>query len=144
MPVKPVPEGFHTVTPYLVVDDVPALIAFLREAFDAEELSRTTLDGGRVMHAQVRIGDSNVMMGEATEGSPALNAALYLYVPNVDASHARAVAAGGESVMEPADQLYGDRTAGVRGPGGVSWWLGTHVEDVSPEEIASRARELER
>ena len=142
MPVKPVPEGFHAVTPYLVVDDVPALVDFLRAAFDAEERHRTTLDSGRVMHAQVQIGDSPVMMGEAMEGFPALNAALYLYVPDVDAAHARALAAGGESIMEPTDQFYGDRTAGVRGPGGVSWWLGTHIEDVAPAEVERRARDL--
>lgn len=140
MPVKPIPDGFHTVIPYLVVEGVPRLIEFLQAAFDAKETHRTTLPGGRVMHAQVQIGDSMIMMGEGGEGHPAMPCALYLYVPDTDTVYRKAIEAGGESIMEPADQFYGDRNAGVKGPCGNSWWIGTHVEDVAPEELARRAQ----
>jgi PhnB protein len=144
MAVSPIPEGFHTVTPYLVVEGVSRLIEFLQDAFDAKDTHRTTLPGGRVMHAQVQIGDSMIMMGEAMEGQPAMPCALYLYVPDTDAVYHKAVAAGGTSIMEPADQFYGDRNAGVKGPCGNLWWIGTHIEDVDPEEIARRAQARER
>jgi PhnB protein len=140
MPAQPIPEGFHTVTPYLVVEGVPRLLEFLEAAFDAKDVHRTTLAGGRVMHAQLQIGDSMIMMGEAREGCPAMPRSIYLYVPDTDAVYRKAVAAGGTSLMEPADQFYGDRNAGVQDPCGNQWWIGTHVEDVDPEVIARRAQ----
>jgi uncharacterized glyoxalase superfamily protein PhnB len=141
MPVKPVPEGFHTVTPYLVVKGVVRLIEFLKAAFDAVELERTHDSGGRVMHAMVRIGDSVVMMGETIEGFPPMPCSLYLYVPDTDAVYRQAIAAGGVSLMEPADQFYGDRNAGVLDQSGNKWWIATHIEDMPSEELARRARE---
>ena len=115
---KTVPEGFSTVTPYLLVDGVPALINFLQSAFDAEEIMRSTLGDGTVNHAQVKIGDSMVMMGQAQKEYPAMPAMLYLYVDDVDGVYAQALAAGGKALREPTDQEYGDRAAGVRGPSG--------------------------
>ncbi len=143
MAVKPIPDGFHTVTPYLIVEGVSALIDFLKAAFNAKEHHRTTLPNGRVMHAQVQIGDSMIMMGEAMEGFPAMPASIYLYVPDTDAMYRKAIEAGAQSVMEPADQFYGDRNAGVRDAAGNMWWIGTHIEDVAPEEIAKRAQTRE-
>jgi PhnB protein len=138
-PVKPIPDGFHTVTPYMMVADAAGLIDFLVAAFGATELERHTMDG-RVMHAQVKLGDSMIMMGEASpdQGGP-MPASTYLYVPNVDEVHASAVAAGATSLMAPADQFYGDRSGGVKDAWGNMWWIGTHVEDVSSEEIDRRA-----
>jgi uncharacterized glyoxalase superfamily protein PhnB len=144
MAVQPIPDGFHTVTPYLVVEEVPRLIEFLAAAFGGEETARTTAPDGRIMHAQVKIGDSVVMMGGATEEFPALQTAIYLYVEDTDATYERAVQAGGESLFEPDDQFYGDRMAGVRGPAGNFWWIATHVEGVDPDQVERRAAERER
>ncbi len=138
MTVTPIPEGFRTVTPYLVVAGVPRLIAFLSAAFGAQEIERTQGPDGRVMHAQVRIGDSVVMMGEAMEGFPAVPSHIYLYVPDADTVFRAGIGAGGVSVMEIATQPYGDRCGGVRDPSGNTWWIATHVEDVPPDELARR------
>lgn len=139
MPVKPIPEGYHTVTPYLVVPGAGRLIEFLKEAFKAEEVERMSQPDGTVMHAEVRIGDSIIMMGESSDKFPAMPAAIYLYVPDIDAVYKRALAAGAASTMEPANQFYGDRNAGVKDPSGNLWWIATHVEDVPREEMAKRA-----
>jgi PhnB protein len=139
MATNPIPEGYHTVTPYLIVDDADAVIAFLREAFGAEELMRMNMPDGSVMHAELQIGDSKLMLGGASERWPAHSAVLHLYMEDVDATYLRALAAGAESVMEPADQFYGDRQAGVRDAAGNQWWIATHVEDVPPEEIQRRS-----
>lgn len=139
MAVKPVPDGYHTVTPYLVVDDVARLIAFIEQAFGARETHRTKGPDGTIRHAEAQIGDSRVMMGQARDPWKPMPAAIYLYVPDTDATYQRAVAAGGKSLMEPANQFYGDRNAGVADPMGNYWWIGTHVEDVSPEELERRA-----
>ncbi len=139
MPVKPVPDGYHTVTPYLIVKGAAALIDFLKRAFDATQKHRTAMPNGVVMHAEVRIGDSPVMMGEVPKGWTPQTSSLYLYVPDVDALYSRAIAAGAESVAAPTNQFYGDRMAGVKDPCGNTWWMATHIEDVPPEEIARRA-----
>ena len=138
MSVKPIPEGFHTLTPYIVVSGVGKLIDFLKAAFEAKEILRHCRPDGAVMHAQFQIGDSFIMMGELPPGKPALQTALYLYVPDVDAVYARAVAAGGVSIMAPMDMFYGDRNGGVTDAWGNQWWIATHVEDVSGEEIDRR------
>lgn len=141
MTVKPVPEGYHTLTPYLIVDDVDRLIDFLKTAFDATEKERMPGKDGRTGHADVLIGDSHVMMGRAQPEWPAQPCMIYVYVPDTDAAYARALAAGGTSVQEPADMFYGDRNAGVKDPTGNSWWIATHREDLTPEELARRAKE---
>ncbi|VCU70905.1 Glyoxalase-like domain protein [Pigmentiphaga humi] len=141
MTVKPIPEGFHTVTPYVSVTGADRFIEFLKNAFDAEEQYR--LDSPRgIGHAQVSIGDSNIMISEKCDEWPSHPASLYLYVPDVDAVYRQALAAGATSVTEPADQFYGDRSAGVRDAFGNTWWIGTHIEDVPNEEIARRAQAL--
>jgi uncharacterized glyoxalase superfamily protein PhnB len=138
MAVKPIPEGYHTVTPYLIVPGVPKLIDFLKAAFGAEETHRMAGPDGTVMHAQVRIGDSVVMMAEAAGPWKPMPAGIYLYVEDTDATYRRALEAGATSLMEPADQFYGDRSAGVKDPSGNSWWIATHKEDVPPEELRRR------
>ena len=139
MTVKPVPDGYHTVTPYLVVQDVAGLTDFLEQAFDAQEMVRMGSPGGSIMHAEVRIGDSMVMMGEAGENNPPMPAMLHLYLEDADAAYRRALEAGAISLREPEDQFYGDRTAGVKDDFGNQWWLATHIEDVTPEEMQRRA-----
>ncbi len=139
MPVKPVPETFHTITPYLVVPDARTLLEFVQKAFDARPVHVMHGPNGTVGHADVVIGDSHVMMGTARPGSPAMPATLYLYVPDCDAAYARALGAGAVSISEPATQFYGDRHGAVSDSNGNQWWLATHVEDVSPEELEKRA-----
>lgn len=140
MPAKPIPDGFHTVTPYLNVEGADAFISFLQQVFDAEQLFRMDAPDGTIGHAQVRIGDSIVMISEKCAEWPASPGSLYLYVPDTDAVYAKALDAGATSVMAPADQFYGDRNAGVRDPYGNVWWIGTHIEDVPPAELERRGK----
>ena len=135
---KAVPEGHHTVTPYLVVEGVPKLIDFLKQAFGAEERLRMPRPDGTVMHAEVRIGDSIVMMGEPMGEWKPMPGMLHLYVDDTDSLYKRALQAGATSLREPSDEFYGDRAAGVRDPSGNHWWIATHMEDLSPEELAKR------
>jgi PhnB protein len=140
MPVNFIPDGYHTVTPYLVVDNVAQVLEFAKKAFDAKESHPPMRrpDGG-IAHAEVQIGDSRVMMGERNAQFPAMPGMLYLYVPDVDASYRRAIEAGGVSVAEPADQFYGDRHGGVKDACGNQWWVATHKEDVPFDEMMRRA-----
>jgi uncharacterized glyoxalase superfamily protein PhnB len=142
MAVKPIPDGYHTVTPYLTVADAEAQIDFLQKAFGAEETYRHTDDKGRVGHAEVRVGSSMLMIGQARDQWTPKPACFYLYVEDVDALYKRAVAAGGKKLQEPANQPYGDRSGGVEDSLGNQWWIGTHIEDVSPEEIQRRYSEM--
>ena len=143
--VKPIPEGYHTVVPYVVAADAEALLEFLKTGLNAKEIEVMRYPDGRVWHGDVVIGDSHVMLSQATEQHPAMPATLYLYVPDTDAAYRAALAAGGTSVMEPATQFYGDRNAGVKDSNGNMWYFGTHVEDVSPEEMRRRqAEEVEK
>jgi uncharacterized glyoxalase superfamily protein PhnB len=138
MPVKPIPEGYHGVTPYLVVEDAAGTIQFAQTAFGAHERFRSTAPDGSVMHAEITIGDSVVMIGQASDQWQPTNAMLHMYVEDVDAAYERALAAGATSIREVRDEFYGDRSGGVQ-TGTVTWWLATHVEDVSPEEIDRRS-----
>ena len=133
------PEGFHSVTPYLTVQDAAKLLDFLKQAFGAEEIGRYPEPNGRIAHACVKIGDSMIEMSDCTDEWPATPCSLHFYVPDVDAVYQRAVKAGGVSLREPADQFYGDRNAGVEDPEGNYWWIGTRVEDLSPAELKRRA-----
>jgi uncharacterized glyoxalase superfamily protein PhnB len=140
MAVKPIPNGYHTVTPYLTVRGAANVIEFLKQAFGAEmpkEIIKRP--DGSIMHAQVKIGDSLVMIAEESEMAKAAPSTLYLYVPNVDSAYERAVKFGGQSIMEPMDMFYGDRSGGVKDPSGNSWFLATHKEDVAPQELQKRA-----
>lgn len=136
--VNPVPDGYGTVTPYLIVEDVDGLLAFTARAFGATTLARFEGPDGRVMHAEAQLGTSRIMMGQANEQWPPLPASLHLYVDDVDSVYRRAVEAGGTSLREPETMFYGDRSGGVRDAWGNQWWLATHVEDVSEEEMAKR------
>ncbi|MCB0210956.1 MAG: VOC family protein [Anaerolineae bacterium] len=139
MTVQPIPEGYHTVTPYLIVSGVPQLIDFVKEAFGAEELVRMAQGDGTIGHAEVKIGTSRVMMGEASGNFKPMPTMLHLYVEDTDAFYQSALQAGATSIMEPVDQFYGDRMGAVQDAFGNQWWIATHVEDVPPEEIAKRA-----
>ena len=138
--VNPIPEGFHTVTPYLLVEGCAGLIEFLKAGFSAAETSRHAWPDGRIMNAQMKIGSSMVMLGDAPAGYPPMKSMLYLYVPDVDAVYNRAVAAGGKVVAAPVDQFYGDRSGAVSDPCGNVWWISTRKEDVREEDLAMRAR----
>lgn len=141
--VKPVPEGYHTLTPYLVVDGAERIVQFMKNAFGAEFMFEPMMrPDGKIMHAELKIGDSVVMISDASERAKATSAMLHVYVPNVDAVYQMALKAGGTSVMEPADMFYGDRSGGVTDPAGNHWHIGTHVEDVSPAELKKRATEF--
>jgi uncharacterized glyoxalase superfamily protein PhnB len=139
MTVKPIPEGYHTVTPYLVVQGAAQLVEFLKQAFEAEEIHRMALPDGTISHAEVKIGDSRVMLSEASGEYKPMPAMLHLYVKDTDAVYQRALQAGATSLREPEDQFYGDRLGGLRDSFGNQWWLATHIEDVSPEEMTRRA-----
>lgn len=142
MPVNPIPEGYHTVTPYVMVQGAAKLIDFLKIAFDATEVERMASPDGTIMHAEVQIGDSKVMITDATMDWKPMPASFYVYVADTDAMYRRALQAGATSTMEPEDKFYGDRNAGVRDSFGNMWWIATHKEDVSLEEIERRARSM--
>ena len=141
---KTIPEGYHSVTPYLIVDDIDKQIAFLKDVFVAEQIEYMTDKNGTPMHAEVRIGDSVVMMGQASGEYKPMPCMLYVYVDDVDTVYEKAIKAGGVSLQEPTDQFYGDRSAGVRGPCGNSWYMATHIEDVTREEMERRAQAVAR
>ncbi len=145
--VKPIPDGYHSVTPYIVVDGGARAIEFYKQAFGATEVFRMDGPDGKVGHAEIKIGDSHVMLADehpeinargpqAFGGSPV---SLMLYVEDVDATVNRAVEAGAELTRPVADQFYGDRTGGIKDPFGHAWYIATHVEDVPPEELQKRA-----
>lgn len=142
---KPVPDGYHTVTPYLVVDGAEKVIRFMTEAFGAKPVFEPMMrPDGKIMHAEFRIGDSIVMIADASERAPATSVMVHLYVPDVDAVYQKALKAGGKSLMEPANQFYGDRSGGVIDPAGNRWHIGTHVEDIPPAELKKRAAEFQK
>jgi uncharacterized glyoxalase superfamily protein PhnB len=120
------PSGFRSVAPYLIVPRAPALMQFLRAAFDATEIMTVPQPDGSLMHAEVRIGDSVVELADESEQYPAMLAALHLYVPDAEETYRRALAAGAISLFDPADRPYGDREAGIRDPSGNVWYIATH------------------
>ncbi|HXH83279.1 MAG TPA: VOC family protein [Candidatus Tectomicrobia bacterium] len=146
MPVKPIPDGYHAVTPYLSIAGAAEALDFYRRAFGATEIMRMAQPDGRIGHAEMRIGDSRVMLADefpemnfrgprAIGGTPVH---LHLYVEDVDAVVARAVAAGATVVRPVQDQFYGDRSGTVADPYGHVWHVATHKEDVPPEEMRRR------
>jgi uncharacterized glyoxalase superfamily protein PhnB len=143
MAVKPIPEGYRTVTPYLIVNDADRFLQFVKSAFNAKVHGEHRGPDGSIMHADVMIGDSHVMMGQANERWPAITGSLYLYGPDVDATYQAALRAGAKSVQDVKDQFYGDRSGGVEDPAGVTWWISTRVEDVSPEELDRRMKAMQ-
>lgn len=144
--VSPIPEGYHAVTPYLCLNGAAEAIEFYKKAFGAIELMRFGAPGGKIGHAEIKIGDSHVMLADehpemdfrgpqSIGGSPVH---LHLYVEDVDSIFQQAVSAGGEELRPVKDQFYGDRSGTLRDPFGHVWHLSTHVEDVSPEEMEAR------
>ncbi len=138
--VRAVPEGYHTVTPFVIVKGAARFLDFMTEAFDAKELARVMVDGA-IGHAESRIGDSVVMAFDAKAGWPDTPAFLRLYVDDCEATYEQALAAGATSVTKPTAMPWGDRVARVRDPLGNLWWLMTRLEDVSPEEMERRMGE---
>jgi PhnB protein len=148
MAVKPIPEGYHTVTPYLAVDDAAEAIEYYKKAFGAKERVRMDGPDGKIGHAELEIGDSLVMLSDpfpqASMRPPkelgGTSASVFMYVEDVDAVVKQAVDAGATVTMEIADQFWGDRFGSVQDPFGHLWSIATHVEDVPPEEMAERAK----
>jgi PhnB protein len=148
MAVKPIPEGYHTLAPYLAVDNAAEAIDYYKEAFGAKERVRMEAPGGAIGHAELEIGDSVVMLSDpfpqASTKSPkelgGSSVSVFMYVEDVDAVVKQAVDAGATVLMEVADQFWGDRFGTVQDPFGHTWSVATHVEDVPPEEIAERAK----
>lgn len=148
--VKAVPEGYGSITPYLTVDGAARAIDFYTAAFGARERMRLEAPGGKLGHAEIEIGGGVVMLSDPWPGShsappPAggpVPVTIHLYVEDVDAGFARAIAAGATSVMPVKDQFYGDRSGMVRDPFGHVWYLATHVEDVPPEEMGRRMQAM--
>jgi PhnB protein len=148
MATKPIPEGYHTASPYLAVDDAARAIEYYVNAFGAKEVMRMDAPGGKVGHAELELGDSKIMLADpfpqASTRPPkelgGTSASVFLYVEDVDAVVKRAVDAGATVTMEVADQFWGDRFGTITDPFGHVWSIATHVEDVPPEEMAARAK----
>ncbi|MFB4320223.1 VOC family protein [Actinomadura sp. 21ATH] len=138
MPVKAIPEGYTTVTPWIINRDTAGVIGYLERAFGAEELGRVTDENGVIGHAEVRIGNAVVMLFDASPEWPVTPAFLRLYVEDARAVHRRAVEAGGTSVSEVTHLAFGDLVGRVRDPFGNLWWIQTRIEDVTEEELAER------
>lgn len=143
MTVKPIPDGYQNVIPYLLVDGASELTTFLTTAFDAKVRQRLDRPDGSIMHVELQIGDSIVMIGEPMAEFGAMPSSIYLYVEECDVVYGRAIEAGATSVMQPTDMTHaGERYGGVKDPSGNLWWIATHIEDVSPEEQARRVEAL--
>ncbi len=147
--VKPIPDGYHSITPYLIIKGAQKAMDFYTKAFGAQETFKMPGPDGQIGHAEMRIGDSMIMLADENPkmghksattlgGSPV---GILLYVDNVDEVFQRAVDAGAEIDRPIANQFYGDRTGGVKDPFGFRWYLSTHIEDVSPEEMQRRAEQ---
>src|SRR3954466_11670064 len=149
--VQPIPKGYHTVTPYLIIDGAAKAIDFYKKAFGATEMVRMPAPNGRIGHAEIKIGDSPIMMADehpemgyrcpnSTGNTPV---SILLYVEDADKIFNQAISAGAKSLKPMADQFYGDRMGTLQDPFGHVWSIGTHVEDVSPEEMKRRMSELQ-
>jgi PhnB protein len=146
--VKPVPEGYHTATPYLIFQDAAPAIDFYKKAFAATEIMRMNGPDGKVSHAEIKIGDSVIMLGSAPGSDLAAphklngsSVSIFLYLPDVNSTFKQAVSAGAKAVQPLEDMFWGDRFGRLVDPFGHSWSLATHVEDVAPAEMGKRAQE---
>jgi PhnB protein len=141
MAVKPIPDGYHAVTPYLVVEGADKLIDFMKEGLGAQERFRMPGVNDTVGHAEMQIGDSVVMLADSAsaDNNIKMPAMVHLYVEDCDAVYKSAIAAGASSYQEPETKFYGDRNAGVRDQFGNIWYMSTHVEDVPPDEMERRS-----
>ena len=145
---KPIPQGYHTITPQLTLDKAAETIDWYKKAFGAEEIGRHVGPDGKIMHAELKIGDSRFMVNDVMQGykgpqafggSPA---SLWLYVENSDSVFNRAISAGGKTVMPVADQFWGDRGGCLTDPAGYTWWVATRKEDLTPSELEQRSKEF--
>jgi PhnB protein len=144
--VKPIPEGLHTVTPHLVIRDAAKAIEFYKKAFGAQVVGVHHMPDGKVMHAELKIGDSRVMLADEFPGAPCLSPqtvggttnVLHIYVEDADSFYSRAVAAGATALMPVMDMFWGDRYGQVKDPFGHMWAIATHMEDVAPDEVERR------
>ena len=144
---KPIPQGYHSVTPYLILNSASDAIAFYKKALGADEVMRMEDPGGKVHHAEIKIGDSRIMLADEHPELQALSpktiggspVSIHLYVADVDAAVERAVAAGAKLVRPVADQFYGDRVGGIEDPFGYRWFFATRKEDLTMDEIRRRA-----
>jgi len=148
---KPIPEGFHTVTPALIVRDAARAIEFYKKALGAQELMRMPGPDGKIMHAELKIGDSIIFLSDemprpgnvkSPQSLGGCTCTLNVYVPNVDQLFKQAIAAGGKESMPVADQFWGDRYGTLEDPFGYSWGIATHKEDLSPAEMGDRAQQF--
>ncbi len=139
--VNPIPSQYQRVIPYLIAKGASDLMEFLKIVFDAEETERMSMPDGTVAHGEIKIGESTIMVSEASEMYKENPTMLYIYVEDVDATYKKALDAGATSVKEPENQFYGDRSCMVKDASGNSWGIATHVEDVPPEEMEKRAAE---
>lgn len=148
MATKPIPEGYSTVSPYLAVDDAVEAIEYYKKAFGAEETGRMEAPDGKIGHAELKIGDSHVMLSDpfpqASTTPPkelgGTSASIFMYVEDVDAVVQKAVDAGATVTMEVEDQFWGDRFGSITDPFGHNWSIATHIEDLTPEEIEERGK----
>lgn len=138
------PKGFQALTPYLIVKDAHQMISYLENAFGAVCTAKHTDDGGKVVHAEVKIDDSILELSEQNERYPGKPFNFHLYVPDVDATHKKAVEAGGTAESEPADMFYGERSSSVIDPFGNSWFIATFQEAISPEEMKKREAAMKK
>ena len=137
--VKPIPEGYTAITPYLIVENASGFLDFLAQAFGAVERLRIPMPQGGIGHAEVEIDGAALMLADAAlPDFPANNTQIHLYVKDVDSAFARAVHAGATAIAEPADQFYGDRIARVADPCGNQWSIASHIEDVDMDELMKR------
>ena len=143
MSIKPIPDGFHAVTPYLFAQGASRLIEFISAAFQGEVIFRQTRPDGAIMHATMRIGDSMLMLADATPQFGPTPTSIYLYVPDCDAVYDSALNSGGVSVFPIMTLPSGERYGGVKDPCGNIWWVATHVEDVPPDEQERRWKEFQ-
>jgi PhnB protein len=150
MSVKPIPDGYHSVTPYLIVKDAAAALEFYHSAFNAEEIMRLSDPSGGIMHCEFKIGDSHIMMAnefpdmgyfgpQTLGGSPVT---ICLYVENVDEMFRQAIEAGGVEIKPVEDQFYGDRSGTLKDPSGHVWTITTHIKDLTPTEIEERFKQM--
>jgi len=144
MSIKPIPEGFNNVIPYLMCKDSSKVIEFCQKTFDAKVDGVHKNENGSVMHASIHIRDSAIMLSDANETHPPSPSMMYIYVNNVDEVYDKAIAAGGVSLREPTNEFYGDRSAGFKDSSGNSWWIGAHIEDVSDEELQKRQEAMRK